>query len=164
MCPHRKYHYENIFLVPDVDINSSLYNCMTRNYFLFLFNFLENFLRLSTSFDEVNVYPLPAALYLFKNLLQVRTYTCKNWWNPSTQTICIISNLLLLLLVLYLCICRCPRLPDTEEPKYYHHWCFVSSFSKEEVRNLSLVNSLISLQNNYLRNISPSFLIFFQAK
>lgn len=30
-----------------------------------------SFFRLSTSFDEVKVYPIPAVLYLVKNLLQV---------------------------------------------------------------------------------------------
>lgn len=32
--------------------------------------------RLSTTFDEVKVYPIPAALYLVKNLLQVSFPSC----------------------------------------------------------------------------------------
>lgn len=32
--------------------------------------------RLSTTFDEVKVYPIPAALYLVKNLLQVSFSSC----------------------------------------------------------------------------------------
>lgn len=34
-------------------------------------SYIINSVRLSTTFDEVSVYPIPAALYLVKNLLQV---------------------------------------------------------------------------------------------
>lgn len=39
-------------------------------YIYFLFCVPAN-IRLSTTLDEVSVYPIPAALYLVKNLLQV---------------------------------------------------------------------------------------------
>lgn len=42
--------------------------------YIFLLICPPNFTRLSTTYDEVIVYPIPAALYLVKNLLQV--YFC----------------------------------------------------------------------------------------
>lgn len=87
------------------------------------------------SFDEVNVYPIPAALYLIKNLLQVgELYLLKllldlNYEHHDQIALSFFST------VLHLCLCRCSCLSDFEEPKYYQHWCLVPNHSKEEVRS-----------------------------
>ncbi|KAL6662056.1 hypothetical protein ACP70R_001440 [Stipagrostis hirtigluma subsp. patula] len=61
--------------------------------------------RLTTSFDEVSVYPIPAVLYMVKKLIAV----------------------------LYLCLCGCTSLPDLEESEYHKHRCPLPHHSEEKV-------------------------------
>lgn len=91
--------------------------------------------RLSTTLDEVIVYPIPAALYLVKNLLQVG---CGSPVFILLELLCHSSswslNKIMLIFhfnvaVLHLCICWCPGLSDTEEPEYYQYRCSLQNYT-----------------------------------
>lgn len=91
---------------------------------------LVSLIRLSTTLDEVIVYPIPAALYLVKNLLQVG---CMFPVRINKSCIVMASTIHCYVAVLYICICGCPGLSNTEEPEYYQHWSLIQNHTKEEV-------------------------------
>jgi hypothetical protein len=112
--------------------------------------------RLSTTFDEVKVFPIPAALYLFKNLLQVGcpefviffcgfgrfflTYVFHV--NMSLTTCCVTFYVA----VLYFCICRRPRLSDIEELEHHKYRCLVQNYTEEKVGFFNHPNGFNSFQ------------------
>lgn len=62
-------------------------------YFYFLFQLLSCCgTRLSTTLDEVIVYPIPAVLYLVKNLLQVESDSCLFSVSTGSFSSCLICD------------------------------------------------------------------------
>lgn len=62
-------------------------------YFNFLFQLLSSCgTRLSTTLDEVIVYPIPAVLYLVKNLLQVESDSCLFSVSTGSFSSCLICD------------------------------------------------------------------------
>jgi hypothetical protein len=119
-------------------------------------DYLFIYCRLTTSFDEVSVYPIPAVLYMVKNLLQVRLvllwYDQFNFMMFSMLTY---PSIWYYVPVLYLCLCRCTSIPDLEEPEYHQHWYLVPHHFEEKVSNFWATGN-----NNYpmlyQRNASPT--------
>lgn len=118
------------------------------SFLLLLFNSicfpcLKSFSRLSTTWDEVSVYPIPAALYLIKNLLQVG-FSSSCYKSPVKFEFLFSADCYLtisVLAVLHLRIRRCSRLPNTKELQHYQHWCTIPYHSQEKVSHSALLLS-----------------------
>ena len=97
-------------------------------YYRFLFCL---WIRLSKPLDEVIVYPIPALLYLVKNLLQVSRGNHVFILVVTIPLVFLIVEIWLMhifhfyVAVLHPWACGCPGISNTEESECYQYWCSV---------------------------------------